>query len=452
MPVITPVIPTNITVHLGAPDAPAENITVPYTTYLKNVASGEIYPTWPEESLKANIYAINNFALNRIYTEWYPSKGYPFDITSTTAYDQSFAKNREVFENISQLVDEQFNNYIVRQGEVQPLFTPFCNGTTSTCPGLSQWGTVTLADQGKTAFEILQYYYGDNITPVSNAPVQNIEPSYPGRPLRIGDAENAVAVLQNELNRIRQNFPAIPLIPDVFGIFDDATESAVRSFQQIFNLPVNGTVDKATWYRIKEVYNGVKRLGELSSEGLTYAEATLLYPELLEQGMSGPEIGTIQYLLNVIAYFNPNINLFPISYVFDTDTLNAVNLFQQEYGLPVTGKVDQPTYDLIVKTYRDILRSQPPNYTGGLAKLYPGYFLTPGMVNTDVRDLQTYLSVIAENNPEVPPVAVDGVYGPETRDAVYVIQRLYGLPLTGTVGPLTWRAIADAYDAIIVGQ
>ena len=152
-------IPETITVHLGLPDADAENVTVPFTEYIKNVASSEIYPNWPENALRANIYAITSYALNRIYTEFYRSKGYDFDITNTTRFDQAYVPNRDIFENISQIVDEIFNDYVVRQGTINPLFTAFCNGTTSTCAGLSQWGTVGLANEGKTPYEILQNYY-----------------------------------------------------------------------------------------------------------------------------------------------------------------------------------------------------------------------------------------------------------------------------------------------------
>jgi len=448
MPII-PYIPTNITVHLGTPDQPAENVTVPFTDYIKNVASGEIYPTWPESSLRANIYAIITFALNRIYTEWYTAKGYDFNITSTTAFDQSYDKDREVFENISNIVDEIFNDYIVRQGEIQPLFAQFCNGTTSTCAGLSQWGTVSLANQGLTPYEILQNYYGENINIVENAAVQNIDESYPGQPLRQGDAGNDVKIFQQQLNRISRNYPAIPKINITIGIFDNQTRLAVEKFQEIFNLPINGTVDKATWYKIKEIYNGVKRLGELLSEGLRLEDVTTQYSRELTEGMSGYDVITVQYYLNVIAYFNPNLNIFPISGTFDTATINAVNSFQTEYGLPVTGTVNDVTWNKMTSVYTDILSSLPPDYQGTAAKLYPGYFLTPGDNNEDVRDLQTYLSVIASNNPSIPPVTVDGVYGDQTRDAVYTFQSLNGLPPTGSVGPVTWSKIANQYDALV---
>lgn len=446
---VIPFIPETITVHLGAPDQPAENVTVPFIDYIKNVASGEIYPTWPESSLRANIYAITTYALNRIYTEWYPSRGYDFDITSTTAFDQSYGKNREVFEVISNIVDEIFNDYVVRQNEIQPLFTQFCNGTTSTCAGLSQWGTVDLAERGYSPFEILQYYYGDNINIIENAPVQDIEESYPGTPLSVGDAGNDVKIFQQQLNRIGRNYPAIPKINITTGIFDVDTQNAVKKFQEIFNIPVTGIVDKNTWYRIKSIYNGVKRLGELVSEGITFDEVALQYPGELSEGMSGYPVTTIQYYLNVIAYFNPNLNTFPISNTFDGNTVNAVKNFQTQYSLPVTGIIDEATWNSVKQVYADIYSELPEGYQENYAKLYPGYFLTPGSSGPDVRDLQTYLALIATTDGNIPVVTVDGVYGIETRDAIYTFQRLNNIPTTGSVGPVTWNAIAQRYDAII---
>ena len=188
----TPYIPETITVHLGTPDSKAPNVTVDFASYIKNVASSENFPTWPESSLRANIYAITSFALNRIYTEWYRSRGYDFDITSTTQYDQKFINGREYFQNISYIVDELFNDYVRRQGSVEPLFTAFCNGTTTTCSGLSQWGTVELANRGMTPYEILQHYYGDDIDIVMDAPVQSTMPSYPGIELKVGSIGNDV--------------------------------------------------------------------------------------------------------------------------------------------------------------------------------------------------------------------------------------------------------------------
>ena len=447
--VIQPVIPENITVHLGAPGSNAENVTVPFVDYIKNVASSEIYPTWPENALRANIYAIITFALNRIYTEWYPSRGYDFDITNNTRYDQAFVPGRDIFENISDIVDDIFDEYVVRQGNIQPLFTAFCNGTTSTCDGLSQWGTVTLAEQGLTPYEILQTYYGDNISILTDTPVQNIAESYPGTPLRLGDVSNEIKIIQTQLNRISQNYPAIPKIRLENGLFGNDTEEAVRSFQEIFSLPVTGTVDKATWYAIKRYYNGVKQLAELISEGITIEEATLPYPtEGLSLGIKGAEIRTLQYYLDIIAYFNPALGLIPINGVFDEQTEQAVKAFQRFYGLPETGFVDEDTWNLIFKIYRDTAASLPEGYEGQRAKIYPGYVLSEGMRNDDVKDLQTYLSYIGSVYPEIPEIPVTGYFGEQTRDAVYTFQRLFGLPISGLVGHSTWYTIAEEYNAL----
>ncbi len=443
-----PVIPQNITVHLGSPGSTAQNVTVPFADYIKNVASSEIYPTWPESALRANIYAITTFALNRIYTEWYPSRGYDFDITNSTQFDQAFSPDREVFENISLIVDDIFNDYVVRQGFIQPLFTAFCNGTTSTCEGLSQWGTVPLAEEGLTPFEILTRFYGNDIGIVENAPVAFTEESYPGAPLRIGSAGNNVRTIQVQLNRIGKNYPAIPDIADPDGIFGTDTEAAVRKFQEIFNLNQTGEVDKSTWYSIKRYYAGVKGLAELAAEGITLEEASLPFDDVVSEGMSGIPVRTVQYYLSIIAYFNQNLEPVPISGYFDSSTVAAVERFQNYYGLEPTGIVDNDTWNTISRIYTETVNSLPEGYQGDNAKLYPGYFLTFGMRNQNVTDLQTYLSAIAQNINAIPSVSVTGYYGEQTENAVSEFQRLYGIPVSGAVGPVTWYQIAREYDAL----
>ncbi len=443
-----PVIPENITVHLGPPDSAAQNVTVPFTDYIKNVASSEIYPTWPENALRANIYAIITYALNRIYTEWYPSRGYNFDITNSTQYDQAFVPDREIFENISNIVDDIFNDYVVRQGSVQPLFTAFCNGTTSTCAGLSQWGTVSLAQQGISPYGILQNYYGDDINIVENAPVAYSAESYPGVPLKLGDAGNNVKILQTELNRIARNYPAIPKIAESNGIFGLDTEAAVKKFQEIFNLTVTGEVDKSTWYKIKQYYNGVKMLSDLVSEGISLEEATVPYAQEISSGMSGIPVRTLQYYLSIIAYFNSNLEPVPRNGFFESETVEAVERFQEFYGLPVTGVVDSATWNIISKIYTETVASLPAGYEGTNAKLYPGFFLTDGMRNQSVEDLQKYLALIGRTIPEIPEIPVTGYYGSQTRNAVITFQRLFGLPTSGVVGPVTWYQIAEQYDAL----
>ncbi len=447
-----PYIPSYITVHLGPPGSNAENVTVPFTDYIKNVASSELYPTWPESALRANIYAIITYALNRIYTEHYRSQGYDFDITSSTQYDQAFVKNRDIFENISRIVDDIFNNYVVRQGNIEPFFTQFCNGTTVTCPGLSQWGTVTLANQGLTPYEILQYYYGDNINIVQNAPVMDVQETYPGTPLQIGDAGNDVKILQTQLNRITQNYPAIPTIEDVDGIFGVSTQNAVRKFQEIFNLPQTGVVDKSTWYKIKRYYNGVKQLGELLSEGVTAEEAEVPFGRTLSRGDQGTPVRIIQYYLNVIGYFNPDLDLLPIDGVFGAGTENAVKAFQSFYGLPADGVVGRNTWNRMETIYQQIIDSLAPGYSGSKAKLYPGYYLTPGMENDDVRDLQTYLALIGRYYAQMPEIPVTGYFGSQTENAVRTFQQLFGLPVNGVVGPITWNTIAQQYDFLVQSE
>ena len=442
-------IPETITVHLGAPDQNAPNVTVPFADYVKNVASSEIYPNWPENAIRANVYAITTYALNRIYTEWYPSRGYDFDITNTTRFDQAYVDGRDIFENVGLIVDELFNDYVVRQGTVNPLFTQFCNGTTSTCAGLSQWGTVDLANSGLSPYQILQNYYGEDINIIMNAPVENIGESYPGTPLQLGDAGNNIEIIQDELNRIARNYPAIPVIPRPNGVFDTATEEAVRAFQEIFNLPVTGIVDKATWYRIKQYYTGVKSLSDLISEGVTLQEAQVPYESVLRIGSAGTPVRLIQYYLDVIAYFNGVFDIIPLNGIYDQTTADAVSAFQEFYGLTNNGEVGQETWNKLQEVYRNTVSSIPEQFYGNRAKLYPGYFLSEGMRGQDVTELQTYLSFIADYYNDIPKIPVTGYFGSQTRNAVETFQRLFGLEPIGSVGAVTWNTIAQQYDFLV---
>lgn len=443
-----PFIPDTITVHLGRPDEYAENVTLPFPEYIKNVASSEIYPTWPESAIIANIYAQISFALNRVYTEFYRSRGYDFDITNTTQYDQKFIKDREIFENISQIVDEIFNNYVVKQGSIEPYFTAYCNGTTSTCEGLSQWGTVALANQGMAPYEILQHYYGDDINIVFNAPISNNIESYPGIALRLGSTSNEVQLLQAQLNRISDNYPAIPKIQEVNGTFGVDTENAVKAFQRIFNLTPDGIVGKATWYKIKYIYNGVKNLSELASEGLTLDEISVPFPILLQEGERGDPVRAIQYYLNVIAYFYPEIPSITIDGIYGPETKNAVMKLQELYGITQDGIIGRDTWSAILNAYQSILSALPAGYQENKAIIYPGYFLVEGMADDNVRALQTYLLKISQWDSSIPTVNVTGQFDQQTKDAVIAFQRLRQLDARGIVGPITWNEIAQTYDNI----
>ncbi len=450
--VITPVIPERVTVHLGPPTEPAPNVTVSFPDYIKNVASSEIYPTWPENAIRANIYAQISFVLNRIFTEFYPSRGFDFDITNSTATDQFFVPDRDVFENVSQIVDEIFNSYVVRAGSVEPLFTQYCNGTTSTCPGLSQWGTVTLANNGLTPLQILQNYYGNDIDIVSDVPVEAITASVPTRALRLGSTGNDVQSVQVRLNRISANYPAIPKINPANGVFAESTEDAVRRFQEIFNLTQDGIVGPATWYRIQFIYNGVKRLSELDSEGLTVEELSRQFPETLSEGSRGDGVRIVQYFLSYIAIYNNAVPAVSVDGIYGTATRDAVSAFQREYGLPVTGVVNEETYSALYDAYRGIILSLPDSQFVGMVRPFPGFDLTVGQSNEFVRLLQGYLNVISGTYPEIPSVEIDGVFGPATENAVRAFQRTFGLPETGVVGINTWEAIGDLYDDLAKGS
>ncbi len=450
MPTGEPYIPETITVHLGSPDSNAPNVTVDFPTYVKNVASSEIYPTWPENSLRANIYVIVSFALNRIYTEWYRSRGYDFDITSSTQFDQKFINGREIFENISRLVDELFNDYVRRQGSIEPLFTAFCNGTTVTCGGLSQWGTVGLAQDGLTPYEILQYYYGDDIDIVRNAPVRSASPSFPGNNLRTGDAGNDIRTMQIYLNRISRNYPAIPKIPQVDGVFGTATEEAVKEFQRVFGLNPSGIIDKATWYKITYIFTSVKKIAELNSEGISLEDISLQYSQEIRFGMQSEEVRILQYYLAVIGAYYAAVSPVPLTGYFGEETERSVKSFQRVFGLPQTGIVDRATWNDINRAYLGIVESVPFDDAADVA-LYPGIVLKEGMTSEYVRLLQEYLTVINSAYPNIPAVNNTGYFGPLTRQAVIAFQRQFGLNPTGLVGGPTWDAIAGLYSDIRFG-
>lgn len=359
MPVsVLPYVPQYITVHLGPAGQWAENVTVTFPDYIKNVASSEVYPTWDEQALRANILAQISFALNRVYTEYYPSQGYDFDITGSTVNDQKFTKGRNTFENIDRLVDEMFNSYIRRRGFVEPLSARFCNGTTVTCEGLSQWGSEELARQGMGYMDILRYYYGDDIELVTDAPIRDVPESYPGTPLRVGSTGEDVVVLQTMLNRVGQNYPAIPRISPVDGVFGSQTQEAVRTFQSIFGLSQDGVVGRATWYQLVFLYVGVKDLSELVSEGQQFYN--IQYgPSVptLSEGSVGPAVGALQYFLAIVAQFRYNIPAPAIDGIFGPATRSSVEAFQRQVGLEPDGIVGQATWERLFSEYQGIARS-----------------------------------------------------------------------------------------------
>ena len=318
-------VPEFITVHLGPPDSNAENVTVSFPEYIKNVASSEIYPTWPENALRANIYAQVTFALNRIYTE-------------------------------------------------------YCNGTTVTCPGLSQWGTVDLANRGYTPYEILQYYYGSDID-IKAAPILPYTESFQSEPLRVGSRGHYVETVQRMLNRIGQNYPAIPRVYPVDGIYGENTEDAVRAFQRVFNLTPDGIVGEATWYKISFIYSSVKRLAELYGEGELLSDIPNQFIEPLSVGSSGELVTLLQYFINVIAKFYTQVDEIPITGRFGEETREQVTNFQRVYGIAADGIVGRETWGALYEAYRGIVRTVPQKYFNETVSVpnvgqYPGYTLS----------------------------------------------------------------------------
>lgn len=438
-----PVVPENITVHLGAPDEAARNVTIPFQEYISNVAASELYPTWPRNALIANIYAIISFTMNRIYNEWYPSKGYNFDITSSPVYDQTFIENRATYENIDDIVDDIFDNYVVKGNQIQPYFTSYCDGRNRQCDGLSQWGTVTLANQGRTPLQILQYYYGNDVSIKYDAPVGDSYQGFPGYDIGLGASGNIVLAIQRNLRRIRQNYPAIPGISNTVGIYDQETEDAVRKFQEIFNLPVTGVVNKTTWYRINYIYTSVKKLADLYSEGISESEATFLYTDVLNYGDTGIEVEYVNYYLDALAFLDNDIPRLPLNSVYNDNTITMVKAFQQKYNLPVTGIFTSSDWLVLRNAYDNILKSFPSEYQDYVNELYPDYFLVKGMTGDDVRRFQRFLLAICRYDKSIPGVRVNGIFDDLTEKSVQKLQSDYGFDINGIVGPLLWSKVVE---------
>lgn len=447
-----PYVPEFITVHLGPPDSNAPNVRVRFADYIANVASSEVFPTWPESALRANIYAQISYALNRIYTEYYRSRGYDFDITNSIAIDQSFVNGRDIFDNVQSIVDDIFNNYLQRRGSVEPLFAQYCDGIEVVCDGLSQWGSLELANQGYSPYDIITYYYGDDVDIVTNAPVRGITASVPSYPLQLGSTGDDVRSAQIRLNRISANYPAIPKINPPFGIFTDSTDSAVKKFQEIFGLTPDGIIGKATWYKIQNIYNSVKRINSLNSEGITLEEISRQFPGELSAGSRGIGVTTLQYYLDYLSEFYDTIPPVSMDGVFGPSTTAAVIAAQNVFALTPDGVVGEQTWRAIYNAYIGIVRTIPLVYREGNIIPFPGVFLSIGSESDAVRVLQEYLNYISDFYPEIPSVNPTGYFGERTQESVIAFQEQFGLAATGVVGPVVWDAIADVYSDLYNGS
>ena len=438
------IIPKNITVHLGKPAASARNVTVSFRDYIANVASSEVYPTWPEQALRANIHCQISLALNRIYTEWYPSKGYTFNITNSTSYDQYYVHGRTVFDVMVKITDDIFNTYLRKRGTVNPYYSEYCDGKSVTCPGLKQWGTVTLANQGRTALQILRYYYGSDIEIVRTNNIQSIPQSYPGSPLRQGDSGTAVFTLQRQLNRITKDYPFLGKLT-VDGVFGAKMTATVKAFQKQFNLTADGVVGRQTWYKISYIYVSVKDLAELTSEGEvssgTLSDGTW-GGTVLRTGSTGSAVEQLQFWLNTLAQYESSIPSLTVDGVYGTGTANAVRAFQRKYGLTVDGVVGRDTWTELYDQFRSI---QSDN---GTPNAYPGTALREGASGQNVRLVQFWLKIARTVYPSLSNVTVDGRFGSATAAAVRRFQTYFGLTSDGVVGRTTWNKLYEVYNDI----
>ena len=438
------IIPKNITVHLGKPAASARNVTVSFRRYIANVASSEVYPTWPESALRANIHCQISLALNRIYTEWYPSRGYSFNITNSTSYDQYYVHGRTVFDVMVRLTDDIFNTYLRKTGTVNPYYSEYCDGKSVTCPGLKQWGTVTLAKQGKTPLQILKYYYGSNIEIVRTNNIQAIPQSYPGSPLRQGDSGTAVFTLQRQLNRIAKDYPFIGKLT-VDGVFGPRMASTVKTFQRQFNLTADGVVGRQTWYKISYIYVSVKDLAELTSEGET-SSGTLSDGSwggtALRTGSTGSAVEQVQFWLNTLAQYESAIPSLAVDGRYGAATASAVRAFQRRYGLTVDGVVGRETWNAIYNEFRSI---QSDN---GTPNAYPGTALREGASGQNVRLVQFWLKIAHTVYSRLNDLTVDGKFGAATTAAVKRFQTYFALTSDGVVGRTTWNKLYEVYNDI----
>ena len=438
------IIPKNITVHLGKPAASARNVTVSFRRYIANVASSEVYPTWPESALRANIHCQISLALNRIYTEWYPSRGYSFNITNSTSYDQYYVHGRTVFDVMVRLTDDIFNTYLRKTGTVNPYYSEYCDGKSVTCPGLKQWGTVTLAKQGKTPLQILKYYYGSDIEIVRTNNIQAIPQSYPGSPLRQGDSGTAVFTLQRQLNRIAKDYPFIGKLT-VDGVFGPRMASTVKTFQRQFNLTADGVVGRQTWYKISYIYVSVKDLAELTSEGET-SSGTLSDGSwggtALRTGSTGSAVEQVQFWLNTLAQYESALPSLAVDGRYGATTASAVRAFQRRYGLTVDGVVGRETWNAIYNEFRSI---QSDN---GTPNAYPGTALREGASGQNVRLVQFWLKIAHTVYSRLNDLTVDGRFGAATTAAVKRFQTYFGLTSDGVVGRTTWNKLYEVYNDI----
>ncbi|MDR2940619.1 MAG: peptidoglycan-binding protein [Clostridiales bacterium] len=441
MPISDVFIPNNVVVHLGGPKSNAPNITTPYKEYIKNVACSEIYPTWPEAALRANIHAIISFTLNRYSTVWYRSRGSGFDITNSAEYDQCYTRGRCIFQNISNIVDEIFNEFIKIGGRREPFFAHYCNGDTTSGRGLSQWGTVKLANQGLTPIEILKNYYPKEIELKESNHFANDVSVYNGNILKKGMKGEPVSHIQKCLNRLSDNFSGIPPIKNPNGYFDDETEKTVKCFHKAFNMPQGNTIGKGCWYQITHAYAASKKSGELLSAGESMGIGTTPPMSAIRVGARSEYVSRLQYMINFISHIYPEVPSVIETGVFSEDTRKSVTEFQHNFGLKADGVAGPDTWCKIYDAYHSIRDNiATPSY--------PGIELKAGSKGAAVQLMQRCLNELSNHYPSIPEIKADGAFKTDTAKAVMAFQKKCDLSADGVIGRHTWDAICKYYNGI----
>ena len=442
------VIPNFITVHLGRAENQAPNVRIPFIDYIKNVASHEIFDTWPEQTLIANIYCIVSLTLNRVFTEFYRKRGLNFDITATTHMDQKYTHHGTIGARISSTVDRIFNNYLAIVGHLEPFLSLYNDGVVANFPGrLSQWGSFFDArDRGMNAWQIIRKYYSQNLElrqcDFFSGPLE----SWPGAPLSQGSQGESVRTIQRYLNRILGRYTDVIINP-VDGIFGANTRRSVVLFQQIYNLPQTGIIDRTTWYQIGRIYGIEKALWEMNSEGISIGIGTTPPTVTIREGSTGTRVTELQFLLDYIGMYYDEIPFVAETSRFDRLTTNAVRAFQSLFGLTADGIVGPSTWRRLYEVYWGIVNNAPtqppipaPENPPNMPP-YPGTVIRLGSSGESVLLIQQALNRLHEAIPGIPRVPEDRVYGERTRDAIFAFQRIFGLSIDGAVGPTTWERL-----------
>lgn len=384
----------------------------------------------------------------KLLTKRYPSRGYDFNITNSPSYDQKYVHNRSTFETTDAIVEEIFNEYIVKPGRIDPFFAEYCDGRSVTCKGMSQWGSKADAERGMSAISILRKYYGNDIQITESNNIAPIPVSYPGFSLREGSTGNSVRVIQAQLNRIANDYPSIGKV-NVDGVFGATTTAAVRRFQQIFDLTADGVVGKRTWYKISYIYVSVKKLAQLTSEGESIQDGT--YPgRAYRRGDRGINVQIIQFYLNQTAVYVNSIKPVEIDGNFGAATENSVKEFQEYFNLTQDGVVGQKTWKKMQDIYEGIQQGvNVPEGTPPTTDTYPGTPLQLGSRGENVRKIQTWLNALAAVYPDVPAVNADGIFGTLTQNAVLAFQSRFNLTADGIVGRITWNRLYTEWQNLV---